>query len=209
MNIDYSGYISRVSTLLFITHAKVVRYLYKFVLEFLMAISSTINKVSINIADMDRHYYQPYELTVAQHPSETDFRFMIRLIAFMVNASDQLGFTKGLSSDNEPELWEKTLTDEIDLWIDLGQPDEKRIRKACGRSKQVIIYTYHERKAQVWWKQQQKKLERFSNLKVVQIHAEGLESMINRSMDLQCNIQDGEMYLSDGRSDITVTFDQF
>ena len=174
-----------------------------------MAISATINKLSLNIADMDRHYYHSHDLTVAQHPSETDLRFMIRLITFMVNASERLVFTKGLSSDDEPDLWEKTLTGEIDLWIDLGQPDEKRIRKACGRSGQVIIYTYHERKAQVWWKQQQKKLERFSNLKVVHIHAEGLEAMINRSMELQCNIQDGEMYLSDGNSDITITFNQF
>ncbi len=106
-----------------------------------MAISSTINKVSLNIADMDKHYYQSHELTVAQHPSETNFRFMIRLIAFMVNANEQLRFTKGLSTDDEPELWGKSLTDDIELWIDLGQPDEKRIRKACGRSKQVIIST--------------------------------------------------------------------
>ena len=108
-----------------------------------MAISSTINKVSLNIADMDRHYYQNHELTVAQHPSETDFRFMVRLIAFMANASERLCFTKGLSSDHEPDLWQKTLTDDIELWIDLGQPDEKRIRKACGRAKQVIIVTTH------------------------------------------------------------------
>jgi uncharacterized protein YaeQ len=105
-----------------------------------MAISSTINKISLNIADMDRYYYQSHDLTVAQHPSETDFRFMVRLIAFMANASEQLSFTKGLDSDGEPDLWQKTLTGEIELWIDLGQPDEKRIRKACGRAKQVIKY---------------------------------------------------------------------
>jgi len=104
-----------------------------------MAISSTINKVSLNIANMDQYYYQNHELTVAQHPSETNFRFMVRLVAFMANASETLYFTKGLSSDDEPELWQKTLTDDIELWIELGQPDEKRIRKACGRSKQVIF----------------------------------------------------------------------
>jgi len=80
-----------------------------------MAISSTINKVSLNIADMDRHYYESHELTVAQHPSETDFRFMVRLIAFMANASEMLSFTKGLSTDDEPELWKKTLTDDIEV----------------------------------------------------------------------------------------------
>lgn len=112
-----------------------------------MAISSTINKLALNIADMDRHYYQTHDLTLAQHPSETDFRFMIRVIAFAANANAQLCFSKGLADEEEPELWQKSLTDEIELLIDLGQPDEKRIRKACGRSKQVIIYTYHERKA--------------------------------------------------------------
>jgi uncharacterized protein YaeQ len=174
-----------------------------------MAISSTINKVSLNVANMDRHYYQSHELTLAQHPSETDFRFMVRLIAFMVNASERLCFTKGMNSDDEPDLWEKTLTDDIELWIDLGQPDEKRIRKACGRAKQVIIYTYHERKAKVWWEQQQEKLQRFNNLKVLYINAQGVDSMIKRSMQLQCTIQDGEIYLNDESSNLIITLDSF
>lgn len=157
---------------------------------------------------MDTHYYQNHELTVAQHPSETDFRFMIRLIAFMLNANERLNFTKGLSSDDEPDLWQKSLTDDIELWIDLGQPDEKRIRKACGRAKQVIIYTYHDRKAKAWWQQQQQKLARFSNLRVFHINAEGVDSMIQRSMQLQCNIQDGEIYLSDENSNMSITLER-
>ncbi|NOQ94904.1 MAG: hypothetical protein GQ547_09765 [Methylophaga sp.] len=173
-----------------------------------MAISSTINKLSLNIANMDSHYYESHDLTVAQHPSETDFRFMIRLIAFMANASERLSFTKGIASDDEPDLWQKSLTDEIELWIDLGQPDEKRIRKACGRAKQVIIYTYHEKKATVWWQQQKEKCQRFKNLKVIHINAEGVEAMLKRSMQLQCNIQDGEIYLSDDNFNFTVTMDR-
>ena len=172
-----------------------------------MAINSTINKVTLNIANMDQHYYQNHELTVAQHPSETDFRFMVRLIAFMVNASERLCFTRGLCSDNEPELWQKTLTDEIELWIDLGQPDEKRIRKACSKANQVIIYTYNQRKAKVWWEQQQEKCQRFSNLKVLHINAEGVEAMLKRTMHLQCNIQEGEIYLNDDDSNFTITLD--
>ena len=173
-----------------------------------MAISATINKISLNIADMDRHYYQTHDLTIAQHPSETDFRCMIRVIAFAANANDQLGFSKGLANDEEPELWQKTLTGDIELWIDLGQPDEKRIRKACGRADQVIIYTYHERKAKTWWEQQQAKLQRFNNLQVVHITADGIDSMLQRSMQLQCNIQDGIMYLSDDEKNFTVTMDK-
>ncbi len=178
-------------------------------LKLVMAISSTINKVSINISDMDRHYYQQHNLTVAQHPSENEFRFMIRLVAFMANADERLSFTKGLSTDDEPELWRKSLTDEIELWVDLGQPDEKRIRKACGRSKQVIIYTYHEGKASVWWQQQRDKLARFKNLSVFHIDADGVEAMVKRTMSLQCSIQDGEMYLSDDDLNVVVRVEAY
>ena len=174
-----------------------------------MAISSTIYKASLNITDMDRQYYQTHDLTIPQHPSETDFRFMIRLIAFMINANEALSFTKGLSSDDEPELWQKTLTDEIDLWVELGQADEKRIRKACARAKQVIIYTYDIRKAKVWWNQIKGKCNRFNNLKIVHINAPGVENMMSRFMRLQCTIQDGEIYLSNDDTNVTVTLDTF
>ncbi len=173
-----------------------------------MAISSTINKISLNIADMDRHYYQTHDLIIAQHPSETDFRFMIRVIAFAANANEQLSFSKGLADDEEPELWQKALTGDIEIWIDLGQPDEKRVRKACGRADQVMIYTYYERKAKTWWEQQQGKLQRFKNLQVVHINAEGVESLLKRSMQLQCNIQDGIMYLSNDEETYTVMMDR-
>ena len=173
-----------------------------------MAISSTINKVSLNISNIDQYYYQIHDLTIAQHPSETDFRFMIRLIAFMANASEELCFTKGLNDSDEPELWQKSLTDEIELWIDLGQPDDKRIRKACGRAKQVIVYTYHDRKAKIWWEQQKEKLARCSNLKVFHINAEGVEAMVKRSMQLHCNIQDGEIYLSDDNLNLAITMNR-
>jgi len=170
-----------------------------------MALNSRINKATVHIANMDTHYYQNHDLTLAQHPSETDLRFMVRLLAFILNAHEQLQFTKGLSTDDEPDLWQKSLSDEIELWIDLGQPDEKRIRKACGRAQQVIIYTYHERKAKVWWQQQQTKLARFKNLKVMHINCDGVEAMIKRSMQLQCNIQDGELYLNDDDLNLTIT----
>ena len=172
--------------------------------SYFMAISATINKISLNIANMDRHYYQTHELTLAQHPSETDLRFMVRVIAFIVNASSTMMFTKGLSIDDEPDLWQRRLTDEIECWIDLGQPDEKRIRKACGRADNVIIYTYHERKAKVWWDQQKSKLARFKNLEVFHVDADGAESMVQRNMQLQCNIQDGEIYLSDGEINMDI-----
>ncbi len=174
-----------------------------------MALSATINKVSLNIADIDRHYYQQHDLTVAVHPSENDFRFIIRIIAFAVNAGEQLAFTKGMGTDDEPEIWQKSLTDDIELWVDFGQVDEKRIRKACGRARQVIVYTYHERKAKVWWEQNRDKLARHNNLSVCHIEAPGAEALVSRNMQLQCNVDDGVIYLSDDARVITVSVTPF
>jgi uncharacterized protein YaeQ len=162
-----------------------------------MAIGSTVYKASLNIADMDRHYYDEHELTVAQHPSETDLRMMVRIAAFVLNAHERLEFTKGLCVEDEPELWQKSYGGDIELWIDLGQPDEKRIRKACGRADNVIIYTYHEKSARDWWKQNESKLQRFGNLSVIHLDVENIDTLVERSMSLQCNISDGELTLHD------------
>ena len=170
-----------------------------------MALSATINKVSLNIADMERHYYHQHDLTMAMHPSENDARFIIKVIAFALNAHEDLAFTKGLATDDEPELWLKSLTDEIELWIDFGQLDEKRIRKACGRSKRVVIYTYQERKAKVWWQQIKQKLARHHNLTVFHIEADGAEALVSRNMQLQCNIDDGSVSLSNDEHHFTVS----
>lgn len=174
-----------------------------------MAIGATINKVSLNIADMDRQYYQQHELTLAMHPSENDYRFIVRLIAFALNAHERLVFTKGIGADDEPELWLKSLSGGVELWIDFGQVDEKRIRKACGRSEQVNVYTYQERKATVWWKQYREKLARHENLAVYYIQAEGADALVNRNMQLQCTIDDGALYLSDDSISISVVVTEF
>ncbi|EAU54420.1 YaeQ family protein [Mariprofundus ferrooxydans] len=172
-----------------------------------MAIKSTIFKAELQITDMDRNYYQDHQLTMARHPSENDERMMVRLLAFALNASESLQFTRGLSSEDEPEIWQKSMSDEIELWIDLGQPDEKRIRKACGRAREVVIYTYQQRSSEVWWEQQRNKLERFDNLGVVNIPDESvalLGQMAQRAMRLQCTIQDGQLWFSNGEQAIEV-----
>ena len=161
-----------------------------------MAVGATIYKCNLNIANMDIHYYAEHSLTMAKHPSESDLRLMIRLITFALNASEALEFTKGISQDDEPDVWAKDLSGDIDLWIDIGQPDEKRIRKACGRSEKVIIYNYLEGSALSWWKQAEKTLGRFKNLSVVFLKIDGdLEALAQRGMQLQCNISDGELTL--------------
>jgi len=166
-----------------------------------MATNATIFKADLRIADMDRHYYQDHALTIARHPSETDERMMVRILAFALNADSDLVYTKGLSTDDEPDIWQKNLNGDIELWIDVGQPDEKRIRKACGRARQVIIYPYGGRGAELWWDQTQARLERFRNLAVINLPAEdcaALAALTTRTMRIQCNIQDGQIWLASG-----------
>jgi len=170
-----------------------------------MAAGSTIYKAQLSIADMDRNYYETHEITIAQHPSETDQRLMIRLVAFTLNASDRLVITKGIGGEDEPELWEKDYSGDIVLWIDLGQMDEKRLRKACGRAEKVIVYTYNLKSATAWWRQYGATFERFKNLRVIHLHSEGIEKLCERSMRLQCNISDGELSFHSELGDITIT----
>lgn len=172
-----------------------------------MAISATIYKATLNIADMDRNYFAEHPLTVALHPSETKIRMMLRLVCFAIFAHERLAFTKGISTEDEPDLWQKSLSDEVELWIDFGQPDEKRIRKASGRADKVVLVNYQPRAAQVWWQQNEGKLRRFKNLKVLSLVFEEAEllALVNRSMALSATIQDGELFLSDGETSTTVS----
>lgn len=166
-----------------------------------MALKATIFKAEVQISDIDRHHYQTYNLTVAQHPSETDERMMVRLIAFALYAGEDLAFTRGLSSDSEPELWKVGPTGAIDLWIELGQPDEKRIRKACGKAERVVVVSYDDRKAEIWWQKNREALSRCRNLTVIYLPidpAAGLQAMVQRSMQLQFTIDDGRIWLSSG-----------
>ena len=172
-----------------------------------MASKSTIFKIELQIADLDRHYYHTHSLTVARHPSETDERMMVRVLAFANHASEQLGFGKGLSTEDEPDLWSKTLTDEIELWIEVGQPDEKRVRRACGRAQQVCVYCYGGHVADSWWQHHQRKLKQLDKLVVYNIPeaaSQAMTGLVERTMHLQCTIQDGEMMFTDGENTVAV-----
>lgn len=162
-----------------------------------MALKATLYKADLQIADMDRHVYGGHALTIARHPSETDARMMARVLAYALNAQDGIAFTKGLFDVDEPEIWVRSLTGEITLWIDLGQPDDARIRRACGRAGQVVVLCYSS-SCEVWWKQIAGKLTRFANLTVLQLPAEtsqALAALAERNMRLQCLVQDGEIWI--------------
>ncbi len=173
-----------------------------------MAQKATIYKVELSVSDMDRHYYETHKLTVAKHPSETDERLMVRLLAFALNASEQLEFSRGLSTDDEPDLWEKSLSGETELWVTLGLPSEKIVRQSCGKAKEVIIYSYGGRTAEVWWDKIKNSTTRFENLKVINMaeaETSKLAQQANRSMKLQVNIQEGDLMVSVDDSIVYVT----
>ena len=170
-----------------------------------MALKSTIYKIDLHITDMDRQYYAQHSLTLAKHPSETDERVMVRLIGFALYANDLLTFGKGLSDDVEPDLWQKDLTGAIELWMDVGLPTEKDIRKACGRSKQVIVMLYGGRIADMWWDTNSKGLLKLNNLTVINLpETQALAGLAAKSINISCTIQDGELMISheDGSFDV-------
>jgi uncharacterized protein YaeQ len=169
-----------------------------------MAIGSMVCKAEINIANIDTNYYETHEITIAKHPSETELRVMARLVAFIFNANERMIINQGVDNDDDPALWQKNYGGDVELWIDIAQVDEKRLRKACGRSEQVIVYLYSLGSATTWWKQNGGSYARFKNLSVRYINLEGIEKLFNRTMRIQATITDSELSLNSDIGDFQV-----
>ena len=173
-----------------------------------MALKSTIFKAELQVSDLDRNHFATHALTIARHPSETDERMMVRLLAFALNADEALEFGRGLSSEDEADLVKKDLTGAIKLWIEVGLPDEREIRKACGRADAVKVYIYGGRSAAMWWGQNEGALARLRNVSVIEIPAsvtESVTSLSARNMRIQCTIQDAQMWFA--ANDETIHFE--
>ncbi len=171
-----------------------------------MALKATIYKIDLQIADMDRHYYADHALTIARHPSETDERMMVRVLMFALHAQEGIAFTKGLFDVDEPDVWVKDMTGEIKLWIDTGQPDETRLRKACSRANKVIAVCFSS-SCEVWWRLIENKLTRLTNLTVLQLPSEtsqALAALVERTIQLQCMVQDDEIWINTERASIPI-----
>ena len=171
-----------------------------------MALKATIFRVELQIADMERSYYADHSLTIARHPSETDERMMVRILAFALQADAALSFAQSIGNDDEPDLWRKDLTGALQLWVDVGLPDEKRVRRACGRSDRVVVYSYG-RGSDLWWKQSRASLERSANLEVFdlpQTATQALARLAKRTMQLHCTVQDGQVWLADQNESVQV-----
>ncbi len=176
-----------------------------------MAIKATVYKASVQIADMDRSVYADHTLTLARQPSETDERLMVRLLAFALHVPTDdhqgaLQVARGMADADEPDLWQKSLTGELLHWIEVGQPDERRLIKACGRAARVTLYVYSQA-ASIWWAGVQPKLARLSNLAVWQLPAEqsqALAKLAARSMTLQVTVQEGQVWVGDAHASVEI-----
>lgn len=177
-----------------------------------MALKATIYKAQLQIADMDRGVYGDHNVTIARHPSEADERMMIRLLAFALNVppDDKRGhleFAKDLWDVDEAALWHKDYTEAILHWIDVGQPDDKRLMRAAGRAERVSVYSFAS-STPVWWKTMETKLTRAANLVVWQIDAaqsQALAKLANRTIQLQVTVQDGTVWMSTGAESVEIT----
>ena len=174
-----------------------------------MALKSTIFKANLQIADIDHGYYADHALTLARHPSETDERMMVRLVALALHAhklqsacggDGTLAFGAGLSDPEEPDVWLRDFTGRTRLWIEVGQPEDKALIKACGKADEVVLYCFSH-SAEIWWRGIESKLSRPQNLSVFRLPADGsqaLRAMAQRSMQLQATVQENTLMLSDG-----------
>ena len=176
-----------------------------------VALKATIYKAQLQIADMDRHLYADHALTLALHPSETEERLLIRLLAFALHVPPDdhrgaLQFARGLSDTDEPDLWQHDLSGQLVHWIELGQPDERRLAKACSRAERVTLLTYGPA-VPVWWSAIERKLTRLDKLAVWQIPAaqsQALARLAQRAMQWQVNIQDGHVWVHGDSGEVEI-----
>jgi len=162
-----------------------------------MALKPTIFKFSIDLSDLGRNYYETLNLTVAQHPSESIERMMARVLAYCIDADEQLVFTKGVSAVDEPDLWLHTLDGQLSLWIDIGEPTFERIKKATRASKVVKVYSLNT-KSDIWWSQLEDKLTAF-DLWVYQLKwadMQDLAALVQRTMNFSVTISDNSAYVA-------------
>ncbi len=172
-----------------------------------MALGSTVYKAELAVADIGRSYYAEHVLALARHPSETEERLMVRVLAFALHAHADLRFGRGISTEDEPDLWQKDATGVIDLWIDVGLPDERSVRKACGRARRVVVLAYGARKLDMWWQQNAATLARNRNLEVITLlpdETSQLAALAERSMRLSCTLQEGSAWIGSDRSGCSV-----
>lgn len=174
-----------------------------------MALKSTIYKARLTVSNFNIHHYSDYSLTIAKHPSENDLRMMIRLLAFSLVSHEDVQFTKGLSTDSEPDLWKINHDGSIEHWIELGLPDERHIRQICSKANKVTIFTYHGNQANSWFEGIESKANRFDHLSIIHFQMKDehlLENFAQKGMNLNISIEDNEIWISNETERICIEF---
>lgn len=172
-----------------------------------MALPSTVYRANLHLSDMDRGYYAEHALTLARHPSETEERLMVRLFGFLMAASEYLEFGRGLSCVEDPDLMERDLTGRIIRWIDVGQIDLKRAKRALSQADDVWLLSYGSRSTDVWWTKEGPDLRKLERLRIFRLSADdcaALGQLCARNMSLQVMVQDGEFSIAAGDDMITL-----
>lgn len=172
-----------------------------------MAINSFVYKAELSVSDLDAHKYSDHSLTVARHPSETEERLMLRLLAFALNAHERLEFGRGIGEQDDPDLWRRDLTGKVEQWIEIGLPDDRRVRKACGVADTVVVFAYGGRAAELWWAKAEPEVRRCRNLEVqlvAPVTSAAIAAMAAPRMDLQFMVQDGELWFSGGDARVAI-----
>ena len=162
-----------------------------------MALKPTIYKLRISLSDINRNYYDTLNLTLAQHPSETIERMMVRVLAYCINAQEHLAFTKGLSEIDEPDLWVRSYDEQILLWIEVGEPAVDRLKKISHTAKEVKVYSFNS-KSDVWWSQVQNKMSMLpvSVYKFEWDEVQSLAALVERTMDMSVSITGDSAYIA-------------
>lgn len=173
-----------------------------------MALGATIYKATLEISDLDRGYYGSHNLTIARHPSETEKRMMIRVLAFALYGGENVEFGRGLSAEGEAALWETNDAGDIGRWIEVGNPDNKALRRAAGKSEDVVVLAYDEAKTAAWWASNKGDFGKIGKLTVRMVtdeDAEKLQSIAKRNMRLAATIQDGIVWLADDKVNLELS----
>jgi len=172
-----------------------------------VALKPTIYKLRIALSDLERNYYDSFSLTVALHPSETPERMVARVMAFCLNAQQDLCFTKGLSDVEEPDLWLRTMEEKTLLWIDVGEPDAERVKKSTRKAERVKIYSFNS-KTDTWWQQGKGKFSlfdaeftRFEPSSIVR-----LASLLQRTVDWSVTITGQSAYVASSLGETEITW---
>tara|TARA_B100001964_G_scaffold243892_1_gene323350 strand:+ start:5534 stop:6100 length:567 start_codon:yes stop_codon:yes gene_type:complete len=172
-----------------------------------VALKPTIYKFNISLSDLNRDHYETLNLTVARHPSETIERMIVRVLAYCINADEQLEFTKGVSAVDEPDLWLHTLDGQLGTWIDVGEPAVERIKKATRLTRDVKVYSFNS-KSPIWWQQSKEKINKL-NVSIFQLSCESVQALaalVQRTMSLSVTITDSSAFIATDRGEVDLTW---